>query len=108
MSETIDEIPDNLRILVTGAIEAGMFSDTDDAVQTVLREYFDGCDTVRYTAVMQLYESNHISLGKAARLAEVSRQEMIQMLRNSNIEIQLGPRSMAEAEAEIDVARDID
>jgi predicted HTH domain antitoxin len=108
MSELFDGLPDNLRLLVTGAIDAEMFSDADDAVQTALREYFDGDDTVRNTAVMQLYEANHISLGKAARLAEVSRQEMIQLLRNSNIEIQLGPGSMEEAEAEIDLARDID
>jgi len=48
-----------------------------------------------------------ITLGTAARLADVTRFEMRDILREEGVELRIGPEDMADARREIDAARDL-
>ncbi len=108
MPRTTSTLPDDLHQLVEGSIEAGIFENKSDAIRHALRDYFDDHEDARLAAAIHLYDSNEISLGKAARLAGVSRFDMPDLLREHGVGVKLGPQDMDEAQAEIDVARDLE
>lgn len=108
MSRTTATIPDDLMDLVEGAVEAGVFENKSDAIRHVLREYFEAHPNDRIAAAVSLYERGNVTLGTAARLADVDRFEMRDILREEGVELRLGPEDMAAAREEIDVARDLE
>lgn len=108
MPRTTSTIPDDLHQLLEGSIGAGVFENKSDAVRHALRDYFDGHEDARVAAAVHLYANERISLGKAARLAGVSRFDMPEILREHGVEVQLGPEDMSDAEDEINVARDLE
>lgn len=108
MPRTTSTLPDDLYHLMEGSIEAGVFENKSDAIRHALRAYFEERDDVRLAVAIHLYDHDEISLGKAARLAGVSRFEMPDILREHGVEVALGPEDMADAQAEIDVARDVE
>lgn len=105
MPRTTSTLPDDLHQLIEGSIAAGVFENKSDAIRHALRDYFLENEDERIAAVIRLYEEGNISLGKAARLAGVSRSDMVDILQAHDVEIQLGPVDMADATHEIDVAR---
>jgi predicted HTH domain antitoxin len=108
MSRTTATIPDDLTDLMEGAVEAGIFENKSDAIRHVLREYFEENENARIAAAVSLYEDEKITLGTAARLADINRFEMRDILRQEGVELRLGPEDMAAARDEIDAARDIE
>lgn len=108
MSRTTATIPDDLTDLVDGAVKAGIFENKSDAIRHVLRAYFDEHQNARIAAAVALYEDDEITLGTAARLADVNRFEMRDILREEGVELRFGPDDMATARDEIDVARDLE
>lgn len=108
MSRTTATIPDDLTDLVDGAVEAGIFENKSDAIRHVLREYFEEHPNARIAAAVSLYEEGRISLGTAARLADVDRFEMRDILLEEGVELRIGPGDMATAQADIDAARDLE
>jgi predicted HTH domain antitoxin len=108
MSRTTATIPDDLTDLIEGAIEAGIFENKSDAIRHVLRDYFEEHRNARIAAAVSLYEAKEISLGTAARLADVNRFEMRDILREEGVELRLGPKDMAAARDEIDTARKLE
>lgn len=108
MPRTTSTIPDDLHQLVEGSIEAGIFENKSDAIRHALRDYFDDHEDARLAAAIHLYENDAISLGKAARLAGLSRFDMPEVLREHGIEVELGPADMDDAQREIDAARDLE
>lgn len=108
MARTTSTLPDDLDDLVEGSVDAGVFESKSDAVRHALRSFFEEREDVRVAAAVHLYETEEISLGKAARLAGVSRFEMPDRLREHGIEVDLGPEDMDDAAREVDVARDLE
>ena len=108
MSRTTATIPDELTHLIEGAVEAGIFENKSDAIRHVLREYFDENRNARIAASVSLYEAAEITLGTAARLADVNRFEMRDILREEEVELRIGPEDMAAADEEIEAARDLE
>lgn len=108
MSRTTATIPDDLTDLMEGAVKAGIFENKSDAIRHVLREYFEENQNARIAAAVSLYASRDITLGTAARLADVNRFEMQDILRQEEVELRFGPEDMAAARDEIDVARDLE
>lgn len=105
MPRTTTTLPDDIHQLIEGSVEAGIFENKSDAIRHVLRDYFADHEDARLAASIHLYEAGEISLGKAARLAGVSRFEMPERLREHGIEVKLGPADMEDADREIDDAR---
>lgn len=108
MPRTTSTLPDDLHNLLEGSIEAGIFENKSDAIRHALRDYFDDHEDARLAAAIHLYDREEISLGKAARLAGVSRFDMPEILREHDVEVKLGPEDMADAQQEIDVARKLE
>jgi len=57
---------------------------------------------------VSLYEDEDISLGTAARLADLNRFEMRDVLREEGVELRFGPEDMAATRDEIDAARNLE
>ncbi|PSP54896.1 hypothetical protein BRC82_07795 [Halobacteriales archaeon QS_1_67_19] len=108
MSRTTATIPDDLTDLMEGAVKAGIFENKSDAIRHVLREYFEENENARLAAAVSLYEAEEITLGTAARLADVNRFEMRDILREEGVELRLGPEDMAAARDETEAARDLE
>lgn len=108
MSRTTATIPDDLTDLVEGAVDAGIFENKSDAIRHVLREYFEEHPNARIAAAISLYERGDVTLGTAARLADLNRFEMRDILREEGVELRIGPDDMAGADDEIDAARDLE
>lgn len=108
MSRTTATIPDDLADLMAGAVKAGVFENKSDAVRHVLRAYFEENENARIAAAVSLYADGEITLGTAARLADVNRFEMRDLLREEGVELRVGPEDMATAREEIETARDLE
>jgi predicted HTH domain antitoxin len=108
MSRTTATIPDDLTDLIDGAVKAGIFENKSDAIRHVLREYFEENENARIAAAVSMYDDGEITLGTAARLADVNRFEMRDILREEGIELRLGPEDMDAARDEIEVARNLE
>jgi Arc/MetJ-type ribon-helix-helix transcriptional regulator len=65
--------PDALNILIEGAVEAGVFSGKSDAFREFVHEFLEAHENERVATAAALYEHERISLGDAARLADVDR-----------------------------------
>lgn len=108
MPRTTSTIPDDLYRLIEGSIEAGVFENKSDAIRHALREFFEDHEDARLAAAIHLYDAGEISLGKAARLAGVSRYDLPEILREHGVAVDLGPADMDDAQQEIDVACDLE
>lgn len=108
MSRTTATIPDDLTDLMEGAVRAGIFENKSDAIRHVLREYFEENQNARVAAAVTLYDDGEITLGTAARLADVNRFEMRDILREDDVELRFGPEDMDAARDEIETARNLE
>lgn len=108
MPRTTSTLPDDIHQLVEGSVDAGVFENKSDAIRHALRDYFDGHEDARVAAAVHRYANDEISLGKAARLAGVSRFDMPDVLREHGVDVKLGPEDMEDARREVDVARDLE
>lgn len=108
MPRTTSTLPDDIYHLIEGSIEAGIFENKSDAIRHALRDYFDDHEDARLAAAVHLYDRGEVSLGKAARLAGVSRFEFPEILREHGVEVRVGPSDFEDAEREVDVARDLE
>jgi predicted HTH domain antitoxin len=108
MSRTTATFPDDLTDLIEGAIAAGIFENKSDAIRHVLRAYFEEHENARIAAAVSLYEDDEITLGTAARLADVNRFEMRDILREEGVELRFGPEDMDAARDEIDAASNLE
>jgi predicted HTH domain antitoxin len=108
MSRTTATIPDDLTDLMEGAVRAGIFENKSDAIRHVLRAYFEENQNARIAAAVSLYECGEITLGTAARLADVNRFEMRDILREEGVELRFGPEDMDAARDEIEAARNLE
>ncbi|MFB6299544.1 MAG: UPF0175 family protein [Halobacteriales archaeon] len=108
MARITGSYPDDLDLLIEGAVEAGVFSGKSDALREFARDYFDDHDEERIAAAVALYERKTITLGDAARLAGVNRFEMKDILRDHGIELRIGLTDEADAEYEVEAARELE
>ena len=108
MSRITATIPDDLADLMEGAVRAGVFENKSGAMRHVLREYFEENQHARIAAAVSLYDNEEITLSTAARLADVNRFEMRDILREEGIELRFGPEDIAAARDEIGAARDLE
>ena len=65
-------------------------------------------ETEALATTIGLYTLGEISLGKAAERIDVTRWEMVETFEDAGVEITLGPQSMADLQAEVDVALERD
>jgi predicted HTH domain antitoxin len=90
MARITGSYPEDLDLLIEGAVEAGVFGGKSDALREFVREYFEDHENERIAAAVALYERERITLGDAARLAAVDRWTMRDILREHGVELRLG------------------
>lgn len=107
MARTTSTLPDDLYELIEGAVTAGVFESKSDALRHFTREYFADHPNDRIAAVVALYDAGNITLGTAARLADVNRFEMRDILREHGVDLRIGLMDETDAEAEVEAAHDL-
>ncbi|WP_330630944.1 UPF0175 family protein [Halocatena halophila] len=90
MTRITGSYPEDLELLIEGTVEAGVFGGKSDALREFVREYFAAHENKRISAVVVLYEQERITLGDAARLAQVDRWTMREILREHGVDLRLG------------------
>lgn len=90
MATITGSYPDDLEILIEGAVEAGVFGGKSDALREFVREYFEDHENERIADAVALYERERITLGDAARLADVDPWTMRDILRENGVQLRLG------------------
>jgi predicted HTH domain antitoxin len=108
MARITGSYPDDLDLLIEGAVEAGVFGGKSDALREFVREYFEDHENERIAAAVALYERERISLGDAARLAAVDRWTMRDILREHGVELRLGLLDEDDATDEIAAASELE
>ena len=108
MARITGSYPDDLGLLIEGAVEAGVFSGKSDALREFVREYFEDHESERTAAAVALYERERITLGDAARLADVDRWTMRDILREHGVELRLGLIDENDAAYEVEAARELE
>ena len=108
MARITGSYPDDLDLLIEGAVTAGIFGGTSDALREFVREYFDEHENERIAAAVALYEHERITLGDAARLADVDRWTMRDILREHGVDLRLGLADEEDAAYEQEAAAELD
>jgi len=108
MARITGSYPDDLDLLIEGAVEAGVFGGKSDALREFVREYFEDHENERIAAAVALYECERITLGDAARLADVDRWTMRDILREHGVDLRLGLVDEDDAAYEVEAARELE
>jgi len=108
MARTTGSYPEDIELLIEGAVEAGVFSGKSDALREFARTYFKEHENERVAAAVALYEQEAITLGDAARLADVDRWTMRDILREHGVELRLGLADKTDVEYEVEAADELE
>jgi len=85
-----------------------VFGGKSDALREFVREYFEDHENERIAAGVTLYERERITLGDAARLADVDRWTMRDILREHGVELRLGLVDEEDAAYEAEAATELE
>jgi predicted HTH domain antitoxin len=112
MSETTDpktSAPGETAMRPTDArdlVRARLYGSEDEVLRDALRHLLRARPDARVHVAVHRYQTEDLSLAKAADLAGVSWAQMREILLEKGIQPRLGPESLEEAEAEAQVLRD--
>lgn len=87
-------------------VQARIYSSEDEVVRDALRHLLRARPDARIRLAVHRYQSEEISLARAAELAGVSWDQMREILLEEGIQPRLGPETVEEAEAETQTLRD--
>jgi predicted HTH domain antitoxin len=87
-------------------VDARLYKDDQAVIQDALRYLVRGRPDLRVRLAIHRYQTEEISLAKAASLAGVSWAQMKDVLVEHGIQPRLGPETLAEAEQEVNALRD--
>ena len=82
-------------------VQAGLYLDREAAVQEALRLLWQERPAVRVAVAVYRYQTEEMSVAKAAALAGVSFDQMKEILAERGVPLRLGPETLAEARAEL-------
>ena len=92
-------------VSVKDLVEARLYPSEEDVIQDALRHLLRSRGDLRIQVAVHRYQTEDISLAKAASLAGVSWAQMNDILLEQGIQPRLGPETLAEAEAEVQALR---
>ena len=87
-------------------VDTRLYSSTDEVIQDALRHLLRTRGDLRVQLAVHRYQSEEISLAKAASLAGVSWAQMRDILIEQAIPLRLGPETVEEAIEEAQTLRD--
>ena len=86
-------------------VKAGLYKNEQAVIQDGLRYLLQARPDVRLELALHRYQTEDISLGKAANLAGVSFEQMKEVLHTRGVQLRLGPESEEEAQEEVTALR---
>ena len=87
-------------------VEARLYESEDEVIRDALRHLRRARPEARIQLAVHRYQTEELSLAKAADLAGVSWAQMRDILREKGVALKLGPETMEEAEKEVGALRD--
>jgi len=87
-------------------VEARLYKDDQEVVQDALRYLLRGRPNLRVQLAIHRYQTEEISLAKAASLAGVSWAQMKEILVAHGIQPRLGPETLEAAQQEVQALRE--
>ena len=90
---------------VQDLVDAHLYESEEDAIQDALRHLLRARGDLRVQLAVHRYQTEEISLAKAASLAGVSWAQMKDILREQGIQPHLGPETLDDAQAEVHALR---
>ncbi len=87
-------------------VEAKLYDTEEDVIQDALRHLLRGRPDLRIQLAIFRYQTEQISLAKAANVAGVSWAQMKEILLERSIQPRLGSETIEEAQAEVQALRD--
>lgn len=94
----VDKENDELNL--KGLVEAGLYKSKDEAIHEALTYLLQAHPDYKLKIAMYRYQTEDISLGKAAEIAGVSMETMKRFLMKNGIGPELGPETIEEARQE--------
>lgn len=94
-----------MTLQVKDLVEAGVYPDSETAVQEALRILWQERPAVRVDVAIYRYRTEEISIARAAALAGVSFDRMKEILVEHGVALRLGPDSFEEAVEEVESLR---
>lgn len=94
-----------MTLYVKDLVEAGIYPDSETAVQEALRVLWQERPGVRIDVAIHRYRTENISIAKAATIAAVSFDRMKEILVEHGVPLRLGPITVQEAIAEVEALR---
>ena len=92
-----------MAIEVQDLVRSGVYPNSDAAVHEAVRVLWQERPSVRIEIAAHRYRTEDISLAQAAAVAGVSFDRMKEILAERSVPLRLGPSSLDEARAELDV-----
>jgi predicted HTH domain antitoxin len=93
----------NQMITPQALVGAGLYPDEQSVIQEALRVLWQERPQLRIEWAIYQYQTQDISLAKAASIANISFDRMKEVLVQHGIQPRLGPESIAEARQELEV-----
>jgi predicted HTH domain antitoxin len=87
-------------------VEARLYASEEEVIQDALRHLLRARPQLRVQLAVHRYQTEPISLGKAASLAGVSWAQMRDILLEHGIQPRLGPETVEAAEREVQAQRE--
>jgi len=87
-------------------VQARLYNSEEDVLRDALRYLLRARPEARIQVAVHRYQSEDLSLARAASIAGVSWAQMKEILLEKGIQPRLGPESLEEARGEVEVLRD--
>ena len=97
----IDAIKANDKSNLKALLDMGIYKSEDDYIHETLKKLLKSNKELRIKLAMHRYQTEPISVGKAAEIAGVCWDDMKQVLMKNGIRPRLGPQTIEEAKEEI-------
>jgi len=93
------------KINLKGLVEAGVYESEDKAINDALKLLFRENPKYRIKLAIHRYQTEKISIGKAAQIAGIPWEAMSEELNKNNIPLRLAPRTIEELRKDCETIR---
>jgi predicted HTH domain antitoxin len=87
-------------------VEARLYESEQDVLDDALRYLLGARPDLRVQLAVHRYQTEPLSVARAASLAGVSWPQMCDILRERGVELRIGPADLEDAQAEVAAARE--
>ncbi|OIO21624.1 hypothetical protein AUJ17_01590 [Candidatus Micrarchaeota archaeon CG1_02_47_40] len=102
---TYIHLPDLVKERAERLVDVGLFGNMSELIREAVRQLVEGQKMSKEDIAIELYKKEKVSLGKAAAIAGIGYDEMLELLYLRGIQPKFGPQSRKEAIAEFERAK---